>query len=113
VSPVLERPFATARDGVHLAVRLVPKASKSRILGLVATEERRQALKISVQAPPTEGKANEALLRLLAETLDLPRRDFSLALGANDRRKLVHVSGDPQRLTQHLEKALLPWLKPA
>jgi uncharacterized protein len=112
VSPVAERPFAVARGGMHLSVRLVPKAAASRIIGLVATEAG-TALKISVHAPPVDGRANEALLRLLAETLALPRRDFSLAQGAGDRRKLVHISGDPLRLKPQLEEALLPWLKPA
>jgi len=112
VSAAAERPFAAARDGVRLSVRLLPKAAASRIIGLVDTEAG-VALKISVSAPPVDGKANEALLRLLAEALHLPRRDFTLTLGAADRRKLVHVSGDPLRLMPHFEEKLLPWLKPA
>ena len=112
MSAVAERPFAVARDGVRLSVHLVPKAAANRIQGVVAGETG-PALKISVHAPPVEGKANEALLRFLADTLALPRRAFSLLQGASDRRKLVLISGDPVILKSHLEEVLLPWLKPA
>ena len=112
MSAITERPFAATRDGVRLSVRLVPKAAASRLVGLVATETG-SALKVSVREPPVDGKANDALLRFLAATLKLPRRDFALAQGAADRRKLVHISGDPRRLVPHLEEVLLPWLKQA
>ena len=44
---------------------------------------------------------------------DCRKRDLSLAHGAADRRKLVHVAGDAARLMPRLEQALAPWLKPA
>ena len=53
-------------------------------------------LTVRVAAPPVEGAANQALLRLLAAELDVPRRDVRLVAGAGGRSKLVVVDGvDP------------------
>jgi hypothetical protein len=106
-------PFAAAPDGLRLKVRLAPKASAARILGLATEADGGVALKIAVTAPPEAGKANDALLALVAELLDLARRDVTLALGAANRRKLVHVAGDPAALARRLEEVLQPWLTPS
>jgi uncharacterized protein (TIGR00251 family) len=104
-------PFSAARDGVRLALRVVPKSSADRIVGLVADADGGAALKVAVHAAPEDGKANEAVLCLLAERLGLKRRDLTLALGAADRRKVVHIGGDPVRLDAILREALAPWLR--
>jgi uncharacterized protein (TIGR00251 family) len=106
------RPFAAVSGGLRLAVRLSPKASAEGITGLIADPGGTVALKVAVTAPPEAGKANDALLRLLAKALRLKRRDLTLVLGAADRRKLVHVAGDPAALARHLEEKLHPWLTP-
>jgi uncharacterized protein len=106
-------PFAAAPDGLRLAVRLTPKSSAARIIGLAADADGGVALKIAVTAPPEAGKANDALLTLIADLLDLRRRDVTLALGAAHRRKLVHVAGDPAALARRLEEVLRPWLTPS
>jgi uncharacterized protein len=105
-------PFTAAADGIRLAVRLTPKASATRIVGLIEGTAGGVALKVAVTAAPEAGKANDALLTLLAKTLGLRRGDLTLALGAADRRKLVHVAGDPAALARRLEEGLRPWLKP-
>jgi uncharacterized protein len=102
-------PFAETPDGLRLAVRLTPKASATRILGFAAEADGGIALKVAVTAPPEGGKANDALLALLAELLDLKRRDVTLALGAAHRRKLVHVAGEPAALARRLQQVLRPW----
>ncbi len=110
---VLALPLTAASDGVRLSVRLQPGASAERIIGLITDADGGVALKVAVTAPPAEGRANDALLRLLAKAMGLPKRDLSLTRGAADRRKLVHVAGDAARLMPRLEQALAPWLKPA
>jgi uncharacterized protein len=58
-------------------------------------------LRARVAAPPVEGAANQALLRLLATELDVPRRDVRLIAGASGRTKLVAVEGvEPDALTE-------------
>jgi uncharacterized protein len=107
----LPLPFAPARDGIRLAVRLVPKSASDRVIGLAEEAGGAASLKVAVRAAPREGAANEALLRLVAGLLKLPRRDVSLALGAAQRRKLVHIAGDPVRLERLMAETLEPWLK--
>lgn len=106
-------PLTVAPDGVRLSVRLQPGASAERIIGLIAEAGGGLALKVAVTAPPIEGRANDALLRLLAKTMGLPKRDLNLTRGAADRQKLVHVAGDAVLLMPRLKQALAPWLKPA
>lgn len=98
-----------APDGLRLAVRLAPKASAERIIGFAADADGGIVLKIAVTAAPEAGKANDALLALLARLLRVPKRDLTLARGAGDRRKLVHIAGDPAMLARRLEAVLEPW----
>ena len=55
-------------------------------------------LTVRVSAPPVEGAANQALLRLIAAELDVPRRDVRLVAGAGGRSKLVVVDGVDREL---------------
>jgi uncharacterized protein YggU (UPF0235/DUF167 family) len=80
-----------AGAGVRFAVRLTPKGGLDRVDGVVDGE-----LRGRVAAPPIEGAANHALLRLIATELDVPRSSIRLAAGATGRRKLIVVDGvDP------------------
>jgi hypothetical protein len=83
------RPFLTAHaEGVHLAIKLQPRAARNEI-GEVSAGE----LKIKVTAPPVDSAANEALLRLLAEHLDTPRGAVQLLRGHTTRHKVVCIRG--------------------
>jgi uncharacterized protein len=77
----------------RLAVRLTPGAAVDRINGWDVDADARPVLKVRVRARPVEGEANAALIRLLAERLNIPRRDVALAHGAQSRIKLVSVTG--------------------
>lgn len=74
--------------GALLAVKLQPRASRNEILAPQAGE-----LRIRVTAPPVDAAANEALLLLLAETLDLPRRSVELLRGHTSRHKTLRLHG--------------------
>lgn len=81
--------FLTAQpDGVTLAIKLQPRASKNEI-GTASGPE----LRIKVTAPPVDAAANEALLRLLADTLDCPRNKVELVRGHTARHKAVKIYG--------------------
>lgn len=64
-------------------------------------------MKIGVTAPPEDGKANAALIRLLAKSWKLSKSDLTIVLGMTDRRKTVEIAGDSgllmRRLTDWLE----------
>ena len=74
--------------GVSFAVRVVPRASRSEVVGVHA-----DALKISLAAPPVDGAANAALCELLAELLNVPLRAVSIRRGERAKLKTVDVQG--------------------
>jgi len=74
--------------GLLLPVRAVPRASKNEIQGVHGN-----ALKVRLQAPPVEGKANAALIRFLSNALDIPRSQISIAAGETGRNKAVLFTG--------------------
>ena len=74
--------------GVLLPVRAVPRASKNEIQGVHG-----DALKVRLQAPPVEGKANQALIRFLSEALGISRSQLSIAAGETGRNKAVLITG--------------------
>ena len=82
-------PLTPARDGFRVAVRLTPGAKADRVLAIAATAEGKRVVKASVTAPPEDGRANEALLQLLARAWRLPRRDLAIVAGAASRHKTV------------------------
>ncbi|MFI4987871.1 MAG: DUF167 family protein [Alphaproteobacteria bacterium] len=105
--PQAPSPFSTASDGVRVAVRLTPKAAREQILGTAIEADGSAVLKLAVTAVPEAGKANEALVRLLAKSWKLPRSSISLVRGAGARRKLLHLRGEPEALLARLES----WLR--
>jgi uncharacterized protein len=74
--------------GVRLALQVTPNAKKSQVIGPLE-----DVLKVRLQAQPIEGKANEALIRFLAELLVLPRSRVNITHGQTSKRKLVEVIG--------------------
>jgi uncharacterized protein YggU (UPF0235/DUF167 family) len=99
-------PLAAAADGVRVAVRLTPRGRGDRIDGIACLADGTPVLKASVSALPEDGRANEALLRLLAQEWGLARRDLRLVAGAKSRSKSVHVAGDPAALMDRIGAAL-------
>jgi uncharacterized protein (TIGR00251 family) len=77
-----------ARGGVLLLVQAKPKASRNGLAGIHAGR-----LKVAVTAAPEKGKANAAVLVVLAESLGLRRAQVSLAAGETGPRKTVLVTG--------------------
>lgn len=82
--------WIVAKDatGVTIAVRVIPRARRSQVEGVLG-----DSLKVRVAAPPVEGTANEALLSFLAETLQVRRRQITLLAGERGRHKLVRIEG--------------------
>lgn len=74
--------------GVRLQLHIQPRAARTEVAGLHG-----DALKIRLAAPPVDGAANEALVRWLVHTLDVPAHAVVLTGGLGSRRKSVLVSG--------------------
>lgn len=100
-------PFSPAGDGVRVRLRVQPRARRNQADGLVAEADGGVALKVAVTAPAEYGKANAAVIALLAKAWGLPKSAFTVVAGAAERRKIIHLQGDPARLMQ----ALGPWLE--
>ena len=71
-----------------LRLHVQPKAAKSKVVGLFDG-----CLKLAIQAPPVDGRANDEVLRFLARVFEVPLRHLELVAGAKGRRKQVAVSG--------------------
>jgi uncharacterized protein (TIGR00251 family) len=100
------RPQVTrARDPAgdcQIAVRLQPRARTTEILG-----ERGGVLVVRVSAPPVEGRANDALCRLIAKQAGVGVRRVSILRGAGAREKVVRIEGvDPEQLSAPLRSAV-------
>jgi len=89
---------------MRFCVKLTPKAGRDAIDGWMSDAAGRPVLKARVAAPPTDGKANAALVALLAQTLKLKQSNVRIVSGASSRTKLVEADGD---------EALLARLAPA
>lgn len=84
-------PFVSSvGTGTRIAVHVVPRASKTEICGLQG-----DALKVRLQAPPVDGKANTALCAFFAKQLGLSKRSVTLNAGATSRRKTLFVPDLP------------------
>ncbi len=97
---------ATARpDGVVLHIRLTPKSSAARIAGV---EDRggKPVLKAYVTTPPEDGKANAALVALVADWLGVPKSAVGMASGQKSRLKSVAVGGDAAKLIEKIAALL-------
>jgi uncharacterized protein YggU (UPF0235/DUF167 family) len=89
-----------------LAVRLTPRGGRDQIDGWIQDADGRPMLKVRVAAPPLEGEANAALIRLLAKALGVPRSAVTLAAGDTARIKRLDIAGlTPADLTARLAPA--------
>jgi uncharacterized protein YggU (UPF0235/DUF167 family) len=97
-------PWTLTADGLVVDVRLTPKGGRDGIDGIEPLADGRRVLKARVRAVPSGGAANDALVRLLARALGIPRRNVRLLAGATARLKRLHVTGDGAALAATLAK---------
>jgi uncharacterized protein len=81
-------PVQESGNSISFAVKVQPRAKYDAIIG-----ELGNAVKVSLTAPPIEGRANEACIRFLAEFLKVPRSSVTIASGQSSRNKVIRVTG--------------------
>jgi len=81
-------PIQESGGGVTFVVKIHPRAKRNAITG-----ELGDALKVSLTAPPIDGKANEACIGFFAKLLKLPRSSVTIASSQSSRRKVIRVAG--------------------
>jgi uncharacterized protein len=96
-------PWVRSADGLVVTVRLTPKGGRDSIDGIARLSDGSAVLKARVAAAPTEGEANDALVRLLARQLCVAPRDVTLVSGATSRIKRLLVKGDVSAIVAVLE----------
>ncbi|MGH9492563.1 MAG: DUF167 domain-containing protein, partial [Terriglobales bacterium] len=101
-APLKMIPIRKDSAGATFSVRVHPRARKNAITGILGN-----ALKLSLIAPPVEGRANDAVIEVISEVLRLPRSSVTIAAGHRSRNKVVRVNGiTADTLRQRLEQIL-------
>ncbi|MEW6619266.1 MAG: DUF167 domain-containing protein [bacterium] len=86
---------------VNFKIKVIPKASKNEILELTDG-----LLKIKVTAPPVEGAANEAVIKLLARKLGLKKSQIAIVQGQKSKIKTIELNGvNEDELSRYIELA--------
>ncbi|ARN79814.1 DUF167 family protein [Methylocystis bryophila] len=99
-------PWIEERDGLALWLRLTPKGGRDALEGIETLADGRVVLKARVRSAPEDGRANAALIALLATALHAPKSAFTLVSGQTARLKKIHVAGDPASLKTALAQLL-------
>ena len=87
-------------DGTVVIMRIQPGAKRSSVCGMYG-----DAVKVAVQAPPVDGRANAALREFLAARLRVPQRAVTLLSGQSGRDKRLRIAGrTPEQVQEELEK---------
>jgi uncharacterized protein (TIGR00251 family) len=84
---------------IRFAVRLTPKGGRDSVEGWTLDSDGKRYLKARVSAPPQDGKANEALIRLLAKTLSIGKSKLRIVSGETSRIKMIEAECSPLDLT--------------
>lgn len=100
------RPWRETRESIALDIRLTPRGGRDALDGIETLADGRAILKARVRAAPTEGEANTALIRLLAQEFRLSRSQVTLLSGATARLKTVALHGETDSLSAILETRL-------
>ena len=93
--------ISKTKDHCRIAVQVSPNAKKSEIVSSDG-----DALRIRLQAPPVDGKANETLVQFIAKKLRIPRKYVTITHGLTNKRKLLEISA-PGWTPEEIEKQLL------
>ncbi|MDT3700301.1 MAG: DUF167 domain-containing protein [Thermincola sp.] len=75
-------------DGVVLKIKVQPRASKSRIAGVLG-----DALKVTLTAPPVDGAANAACIEFFSRLIGIPKNRIEIVSGQTGRTKLIKIFG--------------------
>jgi hypothetical protein len=96
-------PFRPCPGGVRVRLKVTPKARRAGIGGLLDEPDGGKAIKVAVTAAPEDGKANAAVIALLAKEWGVAKSAISVVSGATDRRKLVEIRGPSPELLAKLQ----------
>ena len=96
-------PFHIVGSALRVELRVQPGASRTAVDGVGKLADGGTVLMVRVGAPAEGGKANAAVIKLLAKAWRLPKGAFTIASGQTARRKSLEIAGDPEALLPTLE----------
>lgn len=95
--------FGSARAGAAITVKVIPRAKKNELSGLMADG----TLQVRVTAPPVDGEANTAVISLLSGVLGVKPNQVEIVAGMSAHRKLISIMGlDAQAVEERVKAAL-------
>ncbi|WP_262693604.1 DUF167 domain-containing protein [Kordiimonas aquimaris] len=105
--PHHELPVERAEDGVKTHVHLTPNAAHTKIDRIDKGADHHPRLRSTVVTPPEKGKANKALITLLAKKLRLPKSTIQIIAGHQSRDKIIFISGEADILLPRVEQMIM------
>jgi hypothetical protein len=75
-------------NGIRFEVKVQPRASQNQITGAVEG-----VMKVRLNSPPVDGKANQALINLLSKTFNVPKKSITIVRGETSTSKLIQIAG--------------------
>lgn len=88
--------------GLRIHLRVTPNAGADRIEGVELRDDGMAVLRVRVAAVPDKGRANAAVVALLAKALGIAKSDLTVAAGETARLKTIEVRGDGTQLADRL-----------
>jgi uncharacterized protein len=89
-------------NGIRFGIKVVPNSSKCEISGIIE-----ESLKIKLDVPPVEGKANEKCIKFLSKLLGVPKTSITIISGETSKNKILFIKGDAEELSSKIQKLYL------
>ena len=99
----MKLPHRLFDDHILLAVRLTPNGGRDALEGMEIAGDGLAHLKARVTAVPEKGKANKALIMLLAKAIKVPKSEITVVTGETARQKILRIEGDPEDLKSRID----------
>lgn len=106
------QPYRLTPTGLSLFVRVTPNGGRDAIEGVEIRDDDTAIVRVRVKAVPDKGKANAAVLALLAKTLGVPKSSLSVTSGETARMKTIAVAGDGAALVALVDKLAAATVSP-
>jgi uncharacterized protein len=99
----VKQPYRAFDDHIRLAVRLTPNGGRDSVDGVELNGNGEAHLKVRVSDVPEKGKANKALIAVLAKRIGVAKSSITLLSGDTARQKILRIDGDPEDLRDKIE----------
>lgn len=89
------------KNGIKIGIKVIPNSSKCKITGTLDNN-----LKIKLDIPPIEGKANEKCIKFLSKLLNVPKASIEIASGEKSKNKVIFIKGNSTDLMEKINSLI-------